>query len=110
MKNAITSAICKKCAVCCKNYPFVRLTLDEIRELEKRTGLPFDAFSDRIDEAGEDYYLYFKENGDCFFLDENNGDYSCTVYESRAAICRSYPSKPRQKEVCSSNREMMMLK
>lgn len=110
MKNIITNSICKRCAECCKNYPYVRLSLHEIHELEKLTGLPFDIFSDRIDEAGEEYYLDFKENGDCFFLDENNGDYSCGVYESRSGICRNYPSMLSENDVCNSNREMMLLK
>jgi Fe-S-cluster containining protein len=107
MENMITHAICKKCAACCKNYPFVRLSLHEIRELKKLTGLPYEIYSGRIDEAGEEYYLTFKENGDCFFLNENNGDYSCRVYESRSEICRNYPSMPSQNDVCNSNRGMV---
>jgi Fe-S-cluster containining protein len=110
MKNAITSAICQKCGECCRNYPFVKLSLHEIHDLEKLTGLPFDAFSGRIDEAGEDYYLDFKENGDCFFLKEENGDFSCSVYESRSEMCKNYPSKPSQNDVCNSNLEMMAMK
>ena len=105
MKNKITSEICKKCAECCKNHPFVELSQHEIYELEKLTGLPSDVFSNRKGEAFDEYFLDFKENGDCFFLDENNGDYSCAVYLSRSEICRNYPSKPLQNEVCDSNRK-----
>jgi Fe-S-cluster containining protein len=68
--------------------------------------LPFDIFSNRTNETGEEFILNFKENGDCFFLNENNGDYSCRVYESRSEICRKYPSMPSQNDVCNSNRGM----
>ena len=109
MENIITSEICKKCAECCKNYPFVELSQNEIYEIEKLTKLPSNFFMNQKGEAGEEYFLQFKENGDCFFLNENNGDYSCGVYEARAKICRNYPSKPNQNEACDSNREMILL-
>jgi Fe-S-cluster containining protein len=104
MTNIITNAVCKKCAGCCKEYPYVRLSLHEVRELEKLTGLSADIFSTRKNEAGEEYFLNFKENGDCFFLNECNGDYSCGVYESRGEVCRRYPSMPSQIDVCNSKR------
>jgi len=53
----------------------------------------------------EEYFFKFQENGDCFFLKENDGCYSCAVYETRPGICRNYPSKPIQKEACDANRE-----
>jgi Fe-S-cluster containining protein len=109
MENIITSEMCKKCAECCKNYPFVELSQNEIYEIEKLTKLPSNFFMNQKGEAGEEYFLQFKENGDCFFLNENNGDYSCGVYEARSKICRNYPSKPKQTEVCCSNREMILL-
>jgi Fe-S-cluster containining protein len=108
METTILSEICRKCAECCKNYPFVELSQNEIYELEKLTGLPFDMFTSQKGEAVGEYFLKFKENGDCFFLNENNGDYSCGVYEARSRICRNYPSKPGQNEVCDANREMIL--
>ncbi len=108
MENIILSAICKKCAECCKNYPFVELSQNEIYELRKMTGLPFEVFTNPKGNAVEEYFLQFKENGDCFFLNENNGDYSCGVYEARSGICRNYPSKPSQNEACDANREMIL--
>jgi Fe-S-cluster containining protein len=108
MENMVTSEICRKCAECCKNYPFVELSQHEIHELEALTGLPSDVFSNRKGEAVEEYFLGFRENGDCFFLNENNGIYSCGVYESRSAICRNYPSKPSQNEFCDSNRKIIL--
>ena len=110
MENIITSEICKKCAECCKNYPFVVLTQNEIYEIEKLTKLPSEFFTNQKGGAGEEYFLQFKENGDCFFLNENNGDYSCGVYEARSKICRNYPSKPSQNKICDSNRETILIK
>jgi Fe-S-cluster containining protein len=108
MENMMLSGICKKCAECCKNYPFVELSQNEIHELRKLTGFSVDVFTNQKGEAVEGYFLKFKENGDCFFLDENDGDYSCGVYEARSAICRDYPSKPSQNEVCAANRKMVL--
>ncbi|MBA4367567.1 MAG: hypothetical protein C0403_08000 [Desulfobacterium sp.] len=108
MENKISSEICQKCAECCKNFPFVELSQNEIYKLEKHTGLPFDMFTNPKGKAVEEYFLQFKENGYCFFLNENNGDYSCGVYEARSAICRNYPSKPNQNEVCNANQKKIL--
>ncbi len=69
MENQILSEICKKCAECCKNYPFVELSKNEIHKLETLTGLPFEEFTNQKGESVEEYFLQFKENGDCFFLE-----------------------------------------
>jgi len=103
MEKIILSDICKKCAECCKHYPFVELSQNEINELGKVTGLRFEVFTNPKGLAVEEYFLQFKENGDCFFLNEKKGDYSCGVYEARSGICRNYPSNPRQNEVCDAN-------
>ena len=100
MENAISSETCKNCAECCKHYSFVELSQAEINALEKFTGLSFEVFTNPKGKAVEEYFLKFKENGYCFFLNENNGKYSCGVYEYRPEICRSFPSKPIQKESC----------
>jgi hypothetical protein len=39
MKELIPHAICKRCAECCKNYPYVRLSLHEIRELKMTSAI-----------------------------------------------------------------------
>jgi Fe-S-cluster containining protein len=104
MKTIISSERCKKCAQCCKNFPYVKLAKNEIDSLERATALPFDEFTYQKDKALEEYFLQFKENGDCFFLSEENGSYLCAVYETRPRICRNYPSMPAQKESCSKNR------
>jgi Fe-S-cluster containining protein len=102
------SEICKKCAECCKNFPYVKLFQNEVRELEMLTGLPSDLFASPIGEASEAYFMQFKGNGDCYFLNENNGDYSCSAYEARSEICRKYPSNPSENKVCDANREMIL--
>ena len=102
--------ICKKCAECCKNHPFVDLSKNEINSLEKVTGINPDVFTNPKGKAVEEYFLQFRENGYCFFLNENNGIFSCDVYEARPAICKNYPSKPIQKDHCDTNREKFLNK
>ncbi len=108
VENNISTEICKKCADCCKNYPLVELSKNEINSLELLTGLHFGTFINSKSKADEKYFLQFKENGYCFFLNENNGSYSCSIYEARPEICKNYPSNPRQQEVCNSNRGKFM--
>ncbi len=108
MNNNISSETCKNCAECCKHYSFVELSQIEIKVLEKHTGLPFDVFTNPKGKAVEEYFLKFKENGDCYFLNSNDGNYSCGVYEARAGICRKYPSDPNQNEACNANREICL--
>ena len=105
MKNIISTEICKKCAGCCKNYPFVGVTKNEMDSLEQMTGLHFEMFTNPKGKVVEEYFLQFQENGDCFFLNENNGNCSCGAYEARPGVCRNYPSQPRQEEGCDANRE-----
>lgn len=103
MKNIISPEICKKCAQCCKNFPFIELSKNDINMLEKRTELHCDVFTNSKCEAAEEYFLQFKENGDCFFLVDEKGIYSCGVYEARPRICKNYPSEPLQKKVCDAH-------
>jgi Fe-S-cluster containining protein len=103
MEIVILTEICKKCAECCKNYPFIDLSNNDISIIEKATGLLHDVFTNKKGNEPEEYFLQFKENGYCLFLAENNGSFSCSVYEARPAICQSYPSKLSQKELCDAN-------
>ena len=105
MENAISSETCKNCAECCKHYSFVELSQIEINALEKFTGLSFEVFTNPKGKAVEEYFLKFKENGDCYFLNTKKNNYSCEVYEARAGICRNYPSDPCQDEACSAKRK-----
>ncbi len=103
MKNIISAEICKKCGECCRNYPYVELSKNDINSLEQKTALYFDQFTNQKGTTGEDYFLQFQENGNCVFLKENNGCYSCDVYAARPAICKKYPVEPLQKKVCDAN-------
>jgi Fe-S-cluster containining protein len=91
MKNIISNEICQKCAECCRKYPFVKISKEDIKALEQFTKLHFTAFTNPMRKADEEYFLQFQENGNCFFLIENNGGYACSVYEARPGICRNYP-------------------
>ena len=108
MDNIMSSEICKKCAECCKNHPFVELSKNEIKSLELLSGLHCDVFVNSKGKAVDGYFLQLKENGECFFLNENNGSYSCAVYEARPEICRNYPYNHKQQEVCDSNKEKFL--
>ncbi len=91
---------CNNCGACCRGFPFIRLSRNNIETLENFTGLTSEEFTDSIDEAGENRFMKFKENGDCIFLKMIDGAYSCGVYEARPATCREYPSTDIQRETC----------
>lgn len=103
MRNIISAEICQKCGECCKHFPFVELSEKDIGLLEKRTELAPHTFTNRKSKVLKEYFLQFKENGDCVFLSDKNGCYSCDVYEARPGICKKYPSEPLQKKVCDAN-------
>jgi Fe-S-cluster containining protein len=107
-ENLISMKMCKACAECCKNYPLIKVSKNEINSLELFTGLHFGIPINSKGVEYEGYLLQFKENGDCFFLNENNGHYSCDVYEVRPDICKNYPSNLRQKEVCTLNMKKLL--
>ena len=100
MENIILTEICKNCAECCKNHPFVNLSEIEINSLEHLTGLQSNLFTNSKGKEIEEYFLQFKENGDCVFLNDNKGKYSCSVYEARPEVCKKYPANPPQKDFC----------
>jgi Fe-S-cluster containining protein len=108
MENIILAEICKKCAECCKNYPFIDLSEKEINSLEKLTSLPSEVFTNPKGKEVEEYFLQFQDNGYCIFLIENKGCFSCGVYKERPGICKNYPSKPIQNDVCDANREKFL--
>jgi uncharacterized protein len=106
MQKTTSSEICTMCGECCKNYAYVELSRNDVAALETFTGLSPDVFANTKDEARGEYFMQFKENGDCVFLNEDDGRYSCSVYEARSGKCRNYPSTPSQIEVCNANRQM----
>ncbi len=95
--------MCQKCGACCKNHPYVELSSNEIKLLEQISGLNSEAFIHTKEENNKEYFLQFQKNGDCFFLTQNNGNYSCCVYKARPDICKNYPSTPEQYKVCNAH-------
>lgn len=75
--------------------------------MEELTGVHPDLFTNQKEKVVEEYFLQFQKNGDCFFLDENNGNFSCRVYEARPKICKNYPAKPLQQEFCEARTKLM---
>ena len=108
MENKILNEICKICAECCKNHPFVDLSENDINSIEKMTGMHPDVFTNPKGKTVEAYFLQFQKNGYCVFLNEKNGRFSCGVYDARPGICRAYPSKPIQKDFCDANKEKLL--
>jgi Fe-S-cluster containining protein len=81
----------------------VDLSGTEIVALEKASGLPRKSFTNTKDQEAGEFFIQFQKNGYCLFLIENNGSFSCSVYEARPDVCRSYPSNPTQKALCETN-------
>jgi Fe-S-cluster containining protein len=100
----MTGKICRECAKCCRHFAFAKLSQPEIEALEDFTGLHSNMFANPIGTEGEGRFLKFRENGDCIFLNRDDGTYSCVVYEARSQVCRDYPSNQEQNETCYMNR------
>lgn len=73
----------------------------EVAVLEQASGLDPDVFAHRKRADADGYFLKFKDNGDCYFLSDDEDDAGCSVYAARASVCRAYPSKPGQDERCA---------
>ena len=100
MENVISTRICKGCGECCKQSPFIELSKHEINSLERLTGLAPELFTNPKGSGVEEYFLQLNKDGACIFLNEENGGYSCGVYDARPEICKAFPSKPIQNEFC----------
>ncbi len=105
MENKISSLTCQNCGVCCRNFPFVELNNEELQALEKFTNLQREEFTNpRGHSYADGHFLKTKENGDCIFLNVDNGFFSCGVYPARAGICRNYPINEHHWKWCNENR------
>ncbi len=100
--GGVLTELCRTCAECCKHFPFVELTEDEIGALSRETGLLADAFTNSKNTETEEYFLQFQKNGHCIFLTENEQEFSCGVYASRPGICTRYPSGTIQQDRCDA--------
>lgn len=108
VKKLLSTEICQKCGDCCKHFPLVDVSENEIASLKLLTGLCFESFLDSKGKASDGYFLQFKENGHCFFLNKKNGRYFCEIYQNRPKICKNYPSTLRQNNACHLNMEKTM--
>jgi Fe-S-cluster containining protein len=79
------------------------LSREEVASLESYTSLKLDEFANPKDKDGKGHFLKFHDTGDCVFLKEENGRYSCSVYLVRPGICKNYPSNTIQDNVCENN-------
>lgn len=95
---------CNKCAECCRNFPFVRLSQTEPSLIRNYSKLNIDQFAEKIEKEERNYFLRFNEDGDCYFLEYKNGIYCCKIYEIRPSICKIYPGTTIQRQYCSNNK------
>ena len=93
---------CISCGTCCRDFPYIQLSQDEIEAIESFTGLAPEAFSNDERNGGR-RFMKFKEDGDCVFLDLTEGAYTCRVYEARPGICSGYPTNEIQDRTCRKN-------
>jgi Fe-S-cluster containining protein len=100
----MSSKTCRECAKCCRYFVFAEVSQLEIEAIEDLTGQHYNMFTNPKGAEGEGRFLKFRENGDCIFLNRDDGTYSCVVYEVRPKVCRNYPSNQEQNETCYLNR------
>jgi Fe-S-cluster containining protein len=106
MTTPVDTRTCQACGECCRRFPYIEVSQADIDELVRYTGLRPDAFVNAKGETPEVHFLRFRENGDCVFLDEDDGRLSCRVYEARPGICRTYPADSAQDERCEVNQRL----
>jgi Fe-S-cluster containining protein len=104
VSTRIDSETCRSCGECCRQFPFVELSRAEIDALVAWTGMPPGSFANVKDEAADEFFLRFREDGTCVFLIEEGGSASCAAYEARPRVCRDYPTGPDQDKRCEDNR------
>lgn len=94
------SCICIKCAQCCRDIPFVELSSDEIASIAEFKQLKPKQFINSKGPKIDGYFLKYKKNGDCIFLNTATSNFFCEIYEVRPKICKDYPSNYKQNEFC----------
>ncbi len=104
-KKIISSETCTPCGECCRKFPYIEISTEDIDRLIKGTGLKQEEFTNIKDAEKNEFFLKFKENGDCvFFKEDNKNSFSCGVYNSRPQICANYPVTEKQYELCEIKR------
>ena len=89
---------CQRCAVFCCKLGGPRLSEVDTERLRRAGCEPTDFLDMATDRRSElenagGFAMKQKEDGSCIFLecDDSGRNYSCSVYESRPALCRLYP-------------------
>ena len=86
---------CTKCPGYCCSYPVIPLTKRDVHRLADYFDLDFEAARRKFTKADgdEDYAMRRKKDVHfgkvCRFFDTDRR--SCTIYEARPQICRTYP-------------------
>ena len=86
---------CKKCPGYCCSYPLIAIIKRDVERLAKHFGLTFRQAKAKftVERWDHKYSLRRKKDhifgGVCRFFDTEKR--SCTVYEARPSLCRSFP-------------------
>lgn len=84
---------CTQCGRCCTGEPgYVWVTREEIKRIAEFLNRE-DGWLDKkmLRRVGFRFSLTEKANGDCIFLQSNNGQRGCSVYPVRPLQCRTWP-------------------
>ena len=84
---------CTQCGNCCSGDPgYVWATKDEVAKISKFLGRT-DGTLDRahLRRVGLRFSLTEKPDGDCIFLQRENGKALCSIYSVRPLQCRTWP-------------------
>ena len=85
---------CTRCGRCCTGKgSYVFITNKESDDIRQHLGLSKSWFKRKYLEYqhGGDLVLTQHDNGDCIFLDKENG---CQIYQARPLQCHTYPFWP----------------
>jgi Fe-S-cluster containining protein len=93
------SFTCERCGECCKKL-YILLSDSDISRIES-FDYRMNDFSE-IEPLGEykGKRVLKKINGKCVFLENKDGKFSCSIYESRPEICKKYPFFGKEVESC----------
>ena len=93
--ESVVTYNCSKCPGFCCSYPLIPLNSRDIKRLAKHFGLSFTAARIKFTKVDGDEPFAMRRKADehfgriCRFFDTDKR--SCTIYDVRPEICRSYP-------------------
>ena len=84
---------CTQCGNCCSGEPgYVWATKEEISRIARFLGRTDDWLDKKhLRRVAFRYSLTEKENGDCIFLERQDGKSMCGIYAVRPLQCRTWP-------------------